>query len=161
MPDLRSTDRPDVANVLAPPPFIFFGALSVGFVLQILWPIHLFTQSFAARVAGGLLIVGGLALSITVMRHFGRAETPVAPWQETRRLVVSGPYRFGRNPDYVGQALLVGGLAILFDLPWALVALVPALLLVRYFVIAREERYLARRFGEEYRSYCRRVGRWF
>jgi protein-S-isoprenylcysteine O-methyltransferase Ste14 len=87
--------------------------------------------------------------------------TPVIPWRETRRLVVSGPYRFSRNPDYLGQTLVAGGLGLLLTAPWVLLALVPALLLVRYGVIAREERYLERRFGEEYRQFCARVNRWF
>ena len=105
-------------------------------------------------------MLGGLALSGAVMYHFGKAGTPVTPWKEARRLVVSGPYRFSRNPDYIGQALLAGGLALLLGIPWALPALLPALLIVRYGVIAREERYLGRRFGEEYRQYCARGRRW-
>jgi protein-S-isoprenylcysteine O-methyltransferase Ste14 len=106
------------------------------------------------------MMLGGLALSGAVMYHFGKAGTAVTPWKEARRLVVSGPYRFSRNPDYVGQALFVGGLALLLATPWVFLALLPALLIVRYGVIAREERYLERRFGEEYRQYCGRVRRW-
>jgi protein-S-isoprenylcysteine O-methyltransferase Ste14 len=94
------------------------------------------------------------------MYCFGRAGTPVIPWKEARRLVVPGPHRFSRNPDYIGQALVVGGLAFLLDIPWMLICLVPALLIVRYGVIATEERYLQRRFGDEYRQYCARVRRW-
>ena len=64
------------------------------------------------------------------------------------------------NRPRVGQALFVGGLGLLFAVPWVLVALVPALLIVRHGVIAREERYLERRFGEEYRRFCSQVRRW-
>jgi protein-S-isoprenylcysteine O-methyltransferase Ste14 len=109
---------------------------------------------------GGALVLAGLGLSAAVMRSFGRAGTPVTPLSETRRLVVTGPYRWSRNPDYLGQALVTAGLAFLLSNGWVLVALVPALALVRVGVIAREERYLERRFGEEYRAYCRRVRRW-
>jgi protein-S-isoprenylcysteine O-methyltransferase Ste14 len=91
---------------------------------------------------------------------FGRAGTPVTPSSGTSRLVVVGPYRFSRNPDYVGQALLTAGLALLLGAPWALLALVPALLIVRCGVIGREERYLEHRFGEEYRHYRQQVRRW-
>jgi protein-S-isoprenylcysteine O-methyltransferase Ste14 len=156
----RSTDRPDIAHVIAPPPIIFLGALALGLALQAVWPLPLFAHGIVARLVGGCLILGGLTLSGAVMYHFGRAGTPVIPWRETRRLVVSGPYRFSRNPDYVGQALIVGGLGLLLALPWVLPALVLALLVVRYGVIAREERYLERRFGDEYRGYRGRVRRW-
>jgi protein-S-isoprenylcysteine O-methyltransferase Ste14 len=113
-----------------------------------------------ARIAGGCLIVGGLALSGAVVHYFGRAATPVTPRRESRRLVLSGPYRFSRNPDYVGQALVVAGVGVLFAVTWVLVAILPALVVVRYGVIAREERYLERRFGEEYRWFRGRVRRW-
>ncbi len=74
--------------------------------------------------------------------------------------MVSGPHRFSRNPDYLGQALVVGGLPLLFNAPWVLLTVLPALLVVRYGVIAREEQYLDHRFGEEYRRYRLRVRRW-
>jgi protein-S-isoprenylcysteine O-methyltransferase Ste14 len=160
MSNSNATGAPDTPRVLAPPPVIFLGALALGLILQMVWPLSLFADSVAARVAGGCMMLGGLALSGAVMYHFGKAGTPVTPWKEARRLVVSGPYRFSRNPDYVGQALLVGGLALLLAIPWVFPALLPALLIVRYGVIAREERYLERRFGEEYRQYCVRVRRW-
>jgi protein-S-isoprenylcysteine O-methyltransferase Ste14 len=150
----------DTAHGLAPPPLIFLGALFVGAILERLWPIPLRIPSVPIRVAGICLILMGLALSGAVVVHFGRAGTPVTPWRQSRRLVTSGPYRFSRNPDYVGQALLAIGIALAFQLPWVLVTLVPALLLVRYGVIAREERYLQRLFGLEYRHYCERVRRW-
>jgi protein-S-isoprenylcysteine O-methyltransferase Ste14 len=156
----KTSDRSDTPHVVAPPPVIFLGALALGLVLHALRPFPLVAPNLSARVLGGCLILGGLALSGAVMRHFGRAGTPVVPWQETRRLVVAGPYRFSRNPDYVGQALVVVGAGVLLAAPWVLLALVPALLVVRYGVIAREERYLERRFGEEYRRFCGRVRRW-
>jgi protein-S-isoprenylcysteine O-methyltransferase Ste14 len=156
-----TADAPDTPRVVAPPPVIFLGALVLGLILQQVWPLSLLAGSLAARVAGGCLMLGGLALSGAVMHHFGKAGTPVIPWKETRRLVVSGPYRFSRNPDYVGQAMVVCGLGLLLAIPWVYPALLPALLIVRYGVIAREERYLERRFGEEYRQYRVRVRRWF
>jgi len=160
MSNAKTSERPDTPHILAPPPVIFLGAVALGVALQTLWPLRLFAHSIAARLVGVCLMLVGLALSGAVVHHFGRAGTPAIPW-ETRRLVVSDPYRFSRNPDYVGQALLVGGLGLLLAVPWVFVALVPALLLVRYAVIAREERYLERRFGEEYRRFRARVRRWF
>jgi protein-S-isoprenylcysteine O-methyltransferase Ste14 len=146
--------------VLAPPPFIFLAALAAGLVLQAVRPLPLFPHTLPARVVGGCLVIGGLTLSGAVVHHFRRAETPVSPLRETRRLVLSGPYRFSRNPDYLGQALVTGGLGLLLRSGWVLLALLPALLIVRYAVIAREERYLEERFGEEYRRFRSHVRRW-
>lgn len=160
MTQSRTTDRPETAGVLVAPPIAFGGAFALALVLQFVRPRPIASHTLAARVAGGVLIAAGLALSGLVMRHFARADTPVIPWQETRHLVVSGPYRFSRNPDYVGQTLIVAGLGLLLRNLWVLPLLVPALLLVRYGVIAREERYLERRFGDDYRRFRSRVRRW-
>ena len=157
---MMCADRPDPPNVLAPPPFIFLGALTLGLILQALRPHALFAHTLVPRITGGFLIVAGLALSGAVVSYFRRAGTPVSPLRASHHLVVSGPYRFSRNPDYLGQALVVGGLALLLNAPWVLLAVLPALLVVRYGVIAREEQYLDRRFGEEYRRYRLHVRRW-
>ena len=146
--------------VLAPPPVIFLAALAAGLVLQRIRPLSLVPHSLAARLVGGGLVIVGLTLSIAVVVHFGRAGTPVTPLRETRHLVLGGPYRFSRNPDYVGQALATAGLGLLLANGWVLLLLVPALLLVRYGVVAREERYLEEKFGEEYRRFRGRVRRW-
>ncbi len=129
-------------------------------LLHALWPLPWPADIIGARILGGCLLLGGSALSGAVVYQFRRAETPVTPRRETRRLVLTGPYRFSRNPDYVGQAMVVGGLGLLLAVAWIFLTLALALVLVRYGVIAREERYLERRFGESYRLYCSRVHRW-
>ena len=146
--------------VLTPPPFIFLGALATGMALQAVWPLRLLPHSLTARLLGGCLVLGGLGMSGAVVHHFRRAGTPVSPLRDSRRLVLTGPYRFSRNPDYLGQALVTGGLGLLLGSGWVLLALVPALLIVRYAVIAREERYLEERFGEDYRRFRSHVRRW-
>ena len=78
----------------------------------------------------------------------------------TTALVTTGPYRISRNPGYLGLALAYAGIAVLAHAVWVLAMLVPALVVVDRMVIAREERYLERRFGEQYSSYKRRTRRW-
>ena len=156
-----SNTAPDIPNVLAPPPVIFLAAVSLGLLLQAVLPLQLSSNPRSLWLAGGILLAVGLALSGTMMWQFRRAATPVSPRHATQQLVVSGLYRFSRNPDYLGQIITEVGLALLLNTAWILVSLVPAVLLVRYAVIAREERYLEGRFGDAYRIYTRRVRRWF
>lgn len=151
---------PKTPGVLAPPPFLLLGALAAGLTLQVVKPRPLLAQPAVGYVTGGALIALGLTLSIAVVHRFRRAGTSVSPRRPSRQLVVSGPYRFSRNPDYLGQALLYAGVALVLNALWVLLAFVPALLLVRYAVIAREERYLESLFGDEYRRYRQRVRRW-
>jgi protein-S-isoprenylcysteine O-methyltransferase Ste14 len=146
---------------VVPPPALFLAALCFGLAAQYVKPRALLAHVVVGYATGGVLIVLGLALSTWVVLQFQRAETPVSPLRPSRQLVVSGPYRFSRNPDYVGQALLYTGIALVLNTIWVLLAELPALLLIRYTVIAREERYLETRFGAEYARYCQCVRRWF
>jgi hypothetical protein len=89
-----------------------------------------------------------------------RAGSNVPTNLPTTTIVESGPYRFTRNPIYLGMFLGLIGLAIAFDNLWLLMMLVPFALVIRYGVVAREEAYLERKFGDVYRGYRSRVRRW-
>jgi protein-S-isoprenylcysteine O-methyltransferase Ste14 len=78
----------------------------------------------------------------------------------TTALVTEGPFRYSRNPSYVALTLLYVGVALLINALWILLLVVPALVVLRYGVIAREEAYLTRKFGEAYRQYTTQVRRW-
>ena len=91
---------------------------------------------------------------------FTRAKTNISPYQPTKAIVTSGPYRFTRNPAYMGFTMIVSGVAVMAEALWVFAALVPTIALIDRAVIAREERYLESKFGDEYLSYKRRVRRW-
>jgi protein-S-isoprenylcysteine O-methyltransferase Ste14 len=101
-----------------------------------------------------------LALFAWAIATITRAGSNVPTNTPTISIVDTGPYRFTRNPIYLGMMLALIGLAIAFDSAWLLVTLVPFALVIRYGVVAREEAYLERRFGEVYRRYRARVRRW-
>jgi protein-S-isoprenylcysteine O-methyltransferase Ste14 len=149
----------DTAGVIAPPPLIFLGGLGLGFALEALLPGS--SVPGAVRwIGGGLLALAGLALLASFNALFQRRGTAVEPWKPTTAIVTSGPYRFTRNPAYLGMAFIYVGIALLGDALWALAPLPLVLVLIDRGVIAREERYLERRFGEEYVGYKRSVRRW-
>ena len=76
-------------------------------------------------------------------------------------IITNGPYRFSRNPIYLSFTLLQLGLGMWANSAWLVGMLIPTLVLMSYGVIAREERYMARKFGDEYLQYKRAVRRWF
>lgn len=90
-----------------------------------------------------------------------QAGTNVNPTLPTTALVTKGPYLISRNPLYLGLAMLYAGIALLSNLFWAILLLPIVLRIVNQGVIAREERYLENKFGEQYISYKERVPRWF
>ncbi len=150
---------PDHAGVRVPPPLIHGGAVVAGLGLGVWWPLAL-PGGPAVRLAGGLLMLAALVLTALAFREFRRHGNPVAPHRPVQCLQCDGPYRYTRNPLYLALAGLHAGLGLLLANGWLLVTLVPAVAVVRYFVIAREEAYLRRRFGAAYLDYCRRVRRW-
>lgn len=149
----------ETPGVIESPPRIFLGALGVGFGLNALigGPSR---PSTVARPVGAALIVAGAGLIGTFVRAFGRAHTPTDPGTPSETIVTDGPYRLTRNPGYLGMALMYSGIAIGSNAPWALVPLPVAIAVIDRGVIAREERYLERKFGAPYTDYKRRVRRW-
>jgi protein-S-isoprenylcysteine O-methyltransferase Ste14 len=153
----------DVAGVVAPPPLIYLGFLAAGLGAGYLWPLAIAGDSVPAAARMGLgaaLAVLGIVIGIAGLRQFRQAGTNVRPDRPTTALVATGVYRYSRNPLYIALALVYAGIALAADSLWALAFLVPTLVVVRYGVIAREEAYLERRFGDEYRRFTAAVRRW-
>lgn len=151
----------DSAGVKVPPPLIFLGALAVLVGLdRLAWGGAVPLASIWRRPLGGLFLLAAMALLLAAIGLFRRAGTRPEPWRPTTAIVSSGIYGFTRNPMYLGMALAYAGLALLFDSPLALLGLPLVVALIDRAVIAREERYLAAKFGDAYRAYCARVRRW-
>jgi protein-S-isoprenylcysteine O-methyltransferase Ste14 len=114
------------------------------------------------QVAGMFVAAAGAAVAVSCIVTFALVGkgTP-APFDPPRRLVVRGPYRFVRNPMYLGAGLAMTGAALVYQ-SVALFAYVGVFMLVSHlFVVAYEEPTLRRTFGKDYEAYCGRVGRWW
>lgn len=151
----------DSAQVRFPPPFVYLGFLLLGFGAE-RWigPRTLGIANPWLWAAGALLLLAGAWLVLAAAGRFKRAGTPPPPWQATTTIVSGGIYGLTRNPMYVGMALIYAGLAVGLDGPIALLLLIPVMAVIRTQVIAREERYLESKFGDDYRAYKGRVRRW-
>jgi protein-S-isoprenylcysteine O-methyltransferase Ste14 len=157
-PQPEESDEP-TAGVIAPPPLIFLSGLALAFGLEALLPSASIPGALSWPL-GALLVVCGLVLLRTFLTSFHRAGTAVEPWKPTSAIVTSGPYRLTRNPAYLGMALTYAGIALLAKALWPFATLLVVLALIDRGVIAREERYLEREFGDEYRRYKATVRRW-
>ena len=150
------------AGVIARPPLLFLAALLIGFVLDRLLrlPFPIPGIDLVDWIIGGSLILIGLALAAAGIRNFSWAGTPVQGTKPTRALVTTGIHGWTRNPIYLGMFLLYGGIGVAARSPWILMLTLPLAITIRYGVVAREEAYLERRFGDAYREYKARVRRW-
>jgi len=149
----------DNPQVRVPPPLFYALAVAGGFLLNRRWPMPVGDGVWVKGLAV-VLIVASAGLAAGGIGMFRRSGTSIVPIRPATALVVSGPYRFTRNPMYLGLAVFTGALTLWMNTWWPVLLLVPVLYAIQRFVIAREERYLERRFGAAYLAYSRRVRRW-
>ena len=152
-------DEQDKAGVIAPPPLIYLGALIFGLLLSRRFPIP-FLPRRMARGLGWPLLGGGVLLLGWFEWAMRRAGTPTNPYKPSSCIVTEGPFRYTRNPAYLSMTTIYAGIAALARASWAFLLLPVALGVIRRGVIDREERYLERKFGEEYMRYKASVRRW-
>ena len=146
-----------------------YASLFIGFLLVFL-PARVLSWSGITPVpvigvwqVVGMVVAGvGAAIAVWCILAFvivGRG-TPL-PLDPPRRLVVRGPYRFVRNPMYVGAILALAGAALVYmSLPLLTYAILFGLAM-HVFVIVSEEPTLRQKFGKDYEDYCGQVGRWW
>jgi len=155
----------ETARAIARPPFLFLGALLLGFVSDHLLPFpfpvsRIGPAHWISAVIAGSLILTGIGVFAAGIRNFSSAATPVQGTKPTRALVTTGIHGWSRNPIYLGMFLIYAGIGLVVRSSWILILVLPVAIVMRYGVVAREETYLERRFGDAYRDYKARVRRW-
>jgi protein-S-isoprenylcysteine O-methyltransferase Ste14 len=158
--DSRQTGEPAAANLgRVRPPLVYLGAIALGIVIHFFWPVHVVPRSLGTTV-GVILTAVAVTLFVSAVRTFRAAGTPVPGNEPTTTIVRTGPYRFSRNPIYLAFSLFQLGLALWVNSLGMLITLVPAVAIMSFVVIPREERYLEARFPAQYLPYKASVRRW-
>lgn len=148
-------------NTLPWPPIVYGTGLLAAIVLA--WQVPLSIDVAAVpvmRAAGAVLVLGGLALDLWAARTLHEARTTIMPHRASSHLVTGGPYRFSRNPIYVGNTLVLIGIGLAVADAWFLIAALAAALVTQQVAIRREEQHLLSLFGVRFEEYCRRTRRW-
>jgi protein-S-isoprenylcysteine O-methyltransferase Ste14 len=145
------------------PPLFFVSGFFLGLILESFRRITLADCCEAERAvvwSGWVVAVLSLAFSAWGLLTFQLAGTTWLPFKSASRLVQHGPYRFTRNPMYLGATLTYVGVALVMNVGWPLLLLPFVLWGLLVFVIREEEKYLGATFGADYDAYCKRVRRW-
>ena len=158
----REVNDTGAAGVIAQPPLLFLTALLIGLALDrlLVCPFAVPGTDLVHWITAASMFLLGIALFAAGIRSFARAATPVPTNQPTRVLVTTGIHSWTRNPIYLGMFLVYGGIGIAVRSPSILILTLPLAIAIRFGVIAREEAYLERRFGDAYRDYKARVRGW-
>lgn len=149
------------AHVRFPPPLVYLSFTLTGvavhyLVLPAFVPLDR-TVSAAVGIAIGLT---GLAIMVPARILFSKTGQSPIPWKPTPELIFKGPYRFTRNPMYVGLTTLQVGLGIAVNNLWISALALPALTIIHFIAVLPEENYLLEKFSEPYKSYLARVRRY-
>jgi protein-S-isoprenylcysteine O-methyltransferase Ste14 len=149
-------------GILTRPPLLYLAGLLLGLALDRVLPLPFDLPGTAPMqwMAGGGLILIGVAIMAAGIRNFSRAATPFRSNEPVRALVTAGIHGWSRNPIYVGMFLVYIGIGIAAGSPWILILVLPLAITLHYGIVAREEAYLERHFGDAYRDYKARVRRW-
>lgn len=153
----------DNPGVVVRPPRLYLAALALGLLVEFLLPSSLLDLNWLEphqRIIGTAFAACGFVLLSLCMMEFRRAGTNVPTNLPVTAIVEHGPYRFSRNPIYVALTIIYLGIAVAAKSAWVFGLIVPVLLIMRYGVVAREEAYRERKFGEAYLAYKERVRRW-
>jgi len=149
----------DHAQVMVPPPLVFLGYLIGALILNWIVPFPA-PWTLVLRVTGGLMVIAGFLLAGSAISQMRKVHTSPDPRQPVHTLVTHGPYRFTRNPIYLGFFLIYLGFTLLTGMLWGLIASPFLILTITNAVIHFEEDYLEERFKDQYASYKFRVRRW-
>lgn len=140
------------------PPFWFLLAVLTQFTLAWWSPTSVVTPLL--NLVGWLLLLGGIALVLAAAERFRKWRTPIKPYQEPTHCITDGVFRYSRNPLYLGEVVMLLGLAALLG-SWEALWPIPVFIaVIQWRFIRPEEQLLQKRFDTSYTSYRGRVRRW-
>ena len=143
------------------PPVLYGVAVIAALLLDRLHPVPLdVAYALVAWLAGALLTVVAVTLNVWAVKTLIERRTTVLSHRCSSYLVTTGPFRFTRNPTYLGYTLLTAGLGLMIGNVWFVAMAASAAAFTTLLVIRCEEMHLLSRFGCEFEFYCKRTRRW-
>ncbi len=127
--------------------------------MDCLWPYPILAQEVQYSIGFTIIALSFLLFGLT-LKKFAKSGTSVDYRKPTTMIISTGPFAYSRNPVYVSMTMCHVGIAIAADSIWVLVMVLPAVLIIHYIVISREEAFLEGKFGEDYLRYKASVRRW-
>jgi protein-S-isoprenylcysteine O-methyltransferase Ste14 len=154
-------NKKDNPGVYIPPPLIYVAVFLIGFLFQSKIPIGVdLLKKQGSKIIGIIIIAFALFFMIRGMGQFLKSKNSLITIRPASSLQSNGVYNLTRNPMYLGLALIYLGLTCLIGNWWNLILFPLLILIVQEYIIKREEKYLERRFGQEYLDYKQKVRRW-
>lgn len=156
---MTNWDIKDRPNLFPWPPVLLGIAILGGFSLSQLIPVAVASTPVSQFIGLGV-IASALALDVWASLTFRRAKTTILPHRGSEALVTGGPFNYSRNPIYLGNLLILGGVGLLLGSIWHIALVAPLGYAITRFAIVREEAHLKAKFPHEWAAYTSKVRRW-
>ena len=145
---------------LIPPPLVTLAAILIGAAIDRVFPIGVPPVTFTGWLGTALALFALVVGPGWSFREYRKARTPIRPDRPATALVATGPFQYTRNPMYWSLLILQTGVGLWMNNAWVIVLVAPVTAWLRWRVIAAEERYMIRQFGQAYLDYQAKVRRW-
>jgi len=151
--------KTDNQGVIVPPPVYVAMVIGLAFAMDFLWPLRI-DYYYLLAWSGYMVVTLAIVILSLCAWQFHTHKTDLGPHKPASRMVYAGPYRLSRNPIYLSFLMLQLGYGFVEHHVWVSLTLPVSFVILHFHVIANEEAYLRRRFGDEYEQYCQAVNRW-
>lgn len=154
-------NKKDNPAIYIPPPLLYIAIYLIAVFVQRLLPLNKdFFHTATSKIVGGFMILIGVVFNVPALRQFFKTKNTIVTVKPANSLQTSGIYALSRNPMYMSLLLFYVGISLIIGNWWHFILLPVLVLLLQEYVIKREEKYLDRRFGQQYLDYKSKVRRW-
>jgi len=151
----------DHPSVYVPPPLLYVLIFFISAFIQKFIPLpNIFFGKDFAFISGLLFIVAGLFFVFPALIKFYKTKNTIVTIKPANSLETAGIYSVSRNPMYLGLLAIYIGMAFLKGNDWTFICIPFVILVIHFYVIGNEEKYLQRTFGNDYKEYRKQVRRW-
>ena len=153
-------NKPDHAQVMIPPPVIYLGLILLGWLINKIIPLTISSTIWLKWIGVLFILIATIIIALS-RREFIKVNTSIRPDKSTTAIISTGPYKISRNPLYISLTLFHVAISIVLNNLWILFMVIPAIIMIVFGVITKEEKYLENKFGQQYLDYKSSVRRWF
>lgn len=157
--DISNTSPKNRPVPVVKPPYLYGGALAAGIVAHWIFPVILSSNAALMTALGAAFLAAGVFILVWAVKTFKKSGVDLR-FKPVGMIIDQGPFARSRNPMYVAFTLIYIGVSFALNAAWPIVLLAPVIVIIRYGVISREEKYLLQKFGAEYENYRARARRW-
>jgi len=140
------------------PPSYFFFCLAASIILDFVLPVYAIAQPY--HYGGVLIFIIGAVLTIWTDQLFKKYKTTVKPGQESKKLIITGPYKYSRNPMYLGMLLILLGVSCFLGSAISFLSPLAFYLIMNFKFIPLEEKMLQQKFGQQFTEYKKQTRTW-